>query len=640
MKKIYIPVILLLLIVQGIKAQKNELPPATYAAAGIPEALKADANFVVRYENLDMEIKAQGKAIFRSHRVVTILNDKAQHKAALFLNYDNKFAVVKNPEVRVFDASGKLIKQYKKSDWYDRSASDQMTMVTDDRVMQLRHAIASYPITLEFKFEYMLDNYLSLPSWYLQEEDNTVQQAYCRIKVNPSLGFRYYANHVDLKPTQTQEDGFEIYTWAIKDLKAMKPEPGSEAWTYLPRIDFATDKIIMGGINGDLSTWNGFGKWQQELSKGVDDLPPARVAELKQMVATLPTAKEKAKFLYEYMQKNMRYVGIQLGIGGLKPFPASFVDAKKYGDCKALSNYMYTLLKAVDIPAHYAIINAGENAEPVNPAFVRNAFNHIVLCIPFQNDTTWLECTSNTQAFGKLGIFTENRYALIITPEGGKLVNTPRSNKSDHVFDSKVWVDIDEHGVSKVKMDLMLTGEYRSSYIRNAYSNLDDQKKSFINNLNLRQPDVFQIKPLEDRDGIKTMELQMEYEKLNDQAAGNKLFYRPRIFDLWKSTLPVAEKRNTNFYFASPFIKKSHTTYQLPENMELEVLPANADLKFSYGSYQVKYTYDKDKNEIQAEGMFELNNHIIPPAHYQEMQVFMDEIAKSMTKKMVLKKKS
>jgi hypothetical protein len=81
---------------------------------------------------------------------------------------------------------------------------------------------------------------------------------------------------------------------------------------------------------------------------------------------------------------------------------------------------MYSLLNAVNIKAYWAIIRAGVNEYPADPGFPNNSFNHEILCIPFKNDTTWLECTSTTQPFGKLGSFTENRNALLITEDGGK----------------------------------------------------------------------------------------------------------------------------------------------------------------------------------------------------------------------------
>src|SRR6202012_193753 len=190
-------------------------------------------------------------------------------------------------------------------------------------------------------------------------------------------------------------------------------------------------------------------------------LSPQRAAEVKKMTDTIKTDKEKAKFLYKYLQQNVRYVSIQLGIGGYKPFPATFVDEKKYGDCKALANYMRALLKAVNIPSYYAIIRAGTNQEPADFSFNENVFNHAIVCIPFKNDTTWLECTSNTSPFGKLGSFTENRNALLITEDGGKLVNTPRSTMQDNQFNSEVHLVLKPNGGATAELKLLGTGGYR-----------------------------------------------------------------------------------------------------------------------------------------------------------------------------------
>ena len=340
------------------------------------------------------------------------------------------------------------------------------------------------------------------------------------------------------------------------------------------------------------------------------------------------------------MQQKMRYVSIQLGIGGLKPFSATFVDEKKYGDCKALANYMCALLKAVHIQAYYTKVRAGNNEEPCDPAFPTDMSNHIIVCIPFKGDTTWLECTSNINPFGKLGPFTENRNALLITEDGGKLVNTPRSNMEDNQFNSDVHIVLDANGGAKAKVKILSTGEYRFDYISYSSQKMDKQKEFFLDNLNMRQPTSFGIKPVDDKNGIKEIDFDLEYDKFYEVSAGDKQFYRPHVFDLWKTTMPVEEKRKTDYFFDYPTKKTCLTTIDLPHGFEVESLPTNASLKFTYGNYEINYVYNKEKNQVVSTAKFVLNNHVIPAEKYTEMQQYMDAIAKAQNKKLVIKKKA
>ena len=67
----------------------------------------------------------------------------------------------------------------------------------------------------------------------------------------------------------------------------------------------------------------------------------------------------KVAVLYNYLQQNTHYVGIQLGIGGWQTYDAAYVATKKYGDCKALSNFMISLLKEAGIKGHAVVIKGG-----------------------------------------------------------------------------------------------------------------------------------------------------------------------------------------------------------------------------------------------------------------------------------------
>jgi hypothetical protein len=569
-----------------------------------------------------------------------VLNEKGNDEAEKVLHYNKKYVSVGSFEMRVYGADGALIKKYHKSDMYDRLAGDNETMVTDDRLLVINHTIASYPVTIEYIYDLDMRSLLDLGSWAYQGYEQSVQNAYYHISIASDAGFRYKNKNTSLKPQKIRAQGRDNYSWAVSDLKAYKHEEGSKGWRVLPQVYFAANSFEFYGVPGDLSSWQNFGKWQQKLNADVCTLSPERTEEIKKMTADIKTDKEKVKFLYEYMQKSVRYVSIQLGIGGWKPFPATFVDQKKYGDCKALSNYMSALLKAVDIPSCYAIVNAGSNMQPADPSFPFDPFNHIILCVPLKSDTTWLECTSGTQQFGKLGSFTENRYALLITEDGGKLVNTPKSTDADNQLNTVVTIKLDADGGAKAQMKILSTGDYRDDYIGMAALKTDEQKQYLMQMLTIKQPSVFNFTPVADKDGVKEVDIDLEYDKFCDIATGDKQFYKPKVFDLWQVTVPVLEKRKSDYYFETPMLKTCVTTIDLPTGFEVETLPTSQSLKFTYGSYDVKYAYDAAKNQVVSTAKFNLTNQVIPAAKYNEMQVYMDAIAKAQNKKLVIRRKA
>src|SRR5690606_19691165 len=113
----------------------------------------------------------------------------------------------------------------------------------------------------------------------------------------------------------------------------------------------------------------------------------------------IPDPKEKAKKIYEFMQAKTRYISVQIGIGGYQPYSAEEVDRLGYGDCKGLTNYMQSLLRVAGIESYYSIVYAGAFKRDIIPDFTSMQGNHVILCLPFKNDTTWLECTDKFSPF-------------------------------------------------------------------------------------------------------------------------------------------------------------------------------------------------------------------------------------------------
>ena len=171
-------------------------------------------------------------------------------------------------------------------------------------------------------------------------------------------------------------------------------------YEHTPTVILAPTEFSYYGTDGDLSTWKSYGNWICQLIEDKMELPEERIHFLEELVATQNDTLSKVKAIYKYLQEETRYVSVQLGIGGFEPLSAQKVDEVKYGDCKALVNYMRAMLNAVGINSYYTLINAGRSAKKIIPEFPSQDFNHVILCVPVSNDTVFLECTDQFSPFG------------------------------------------------------------------------------------------------------------------------------------------------------------------------------------------------------------------------------------------------
>ncbi|NJO92053.1 MAG: transglutaminase domain-containing protein [Chloroflexia bacterium] len=225
-----------------------------------------------------------------------------------------------------------------------------------------------------------------------------MEQSGTQLVIKKGIGFRVYEK--DLKhacDTFSLEDKM-IYTWQEENIPAEKPEDRFMISfdKKTPYLLTSPNEFIMGGLNGNMADWKTFGSFFYNLNSNRDNLSPEFETRIKQLVNNVTDKKEIVKILYNYLQKNTRYVSIQLGIGGYQTLEASFVEKKGYGDCKALSNYMKAMLKSLGIASYQALISSEED---IIAEFPSNQFDHVILCVPLQKDTLWLECTNQTIPF-------------------------------------------------------------------------------------------------------------------------------------------------------------------------------------------------------------------------------------------------
>lgn len=618
------------------------IPPSycqvnVYDASTLSDSLQENAHCVKREEIINFNVKDIDLATLSVHQVYTVLDGEGAD-VLYFVKGSDEFTKLEDAEIKVFDAKGKDVNRYKMKEMKSIATGDGL--VVDGKYYYFQVAAPSYPVTVEYNYKVKFKGTLNYPDYRIQAPEQSVEHSKYTVTVPSDLDLKYKAQHVSLSPDISASTKNKTYIWEVNNLAAIPYEEGCADYrsTY-PAILLSPQKFSMDGNKGDLSSWKNFGQWYATLSKGSINLPESTKDLLKEMVKDAKNDKEKIQILYHYLQDNCRYVSIQLGIGGFKPFDAAFVDKKKYGDCKALTNYMQAMLDAVGIISYPALVNAEYNQKPVDPSFPHNSFSHVILCVPANKDTTWLECTSKATEAGVLGSFTENRNALLITPDGGKLVPTPKSDPAENTFHltTKVILNEDASGESESVMESK--GEYKEEIIQYVLNEKkDDQKEYLVKRLGFSQPDQFELTTNRNDHSAKTS-FKLEIEKVPEFSAGSKMFLNPRIYKIWSGEFSKDEKRIHSFYFPFPFIKTDTTVYQLPESYTVENLPKSKEQQFKYGSFVTKYNYDEKANTITSTAFLELNQNVIPANDFSDVRKFFSNVIKEYTEKIVIRRK-
>ncbi len=321
---------------------------------------------------------------------------------------------------------GTLIRNLSKKEIITSSDFTSEAFYSDHKIKQFSLIHRQYPYFIDLTYEYEYSNYLGIIEWNpVWESELSTQQASLSFTYPKGYRFRHKDLRVE-KPICIQDDNNnETLVW-IADYKVpkafnrfMPPYDELSASVSIVPIQFTYD------LPGSFESWKHFGNWQVEIGRELDDLPDFEKSKIDQLTKGITDNLEIIRILYHYLQDNCRYLQVDIKFGGMVPYPASYVAARRYGDCKALSNYMKAMLAYKGVGSFLVDVNSGENASAVYPDFPEQAFNHVMLAVPVERDTMWLECTSNTSPLGALSESTHNRYGLLVAPNASRLVKIP-----------------------------------------------------------------------------------------------------------------------------------------------------------------------------------------------------------------------
>lgn len=336
------------------------------------------------------------------------------------------------------------------------------------------------------------------------------------------------------------------------------------------------------------------------------------------------------------MQDKTRYVSIQVGIGGWQPFEAELVHKTSYGDCKALSNYMKALLKAVNIKSNYTLIRAGRKPGKFRTHFPSNQFNHAILCVPLEADTIWLECTSQRAPFGYLGTFTDDRPALLITDDGGKLVNTPAYTINDHCQETKAWITLNSEN-TKAEITRSSGGLFYDQMTRYLYGDEADRKKYIDNNINISNFKLVEKSHKEVRNRSPRIILDLSLNIPNYcTELGKRLIVPLNPINKTSALQNTTNERLTDIHIQRSKQYIDTIYYSIPEGYTLSQLPGNFSIEKEWGSYNSTTSFQE--NKLIYTRRFILNKGTYAKSEIENYTSFFEQVEKQDNAKFMLMK--
>jgi len=607
-----------------------------YPVSQIPEALLEDVEAVVRLDESIFTVHSKEKTTNKIKWVCTILSSKAD-KYAKFVQWYDDLSKITSLKGFLYDKNGKLIKKLKSGDIIDQSYISGISLFEDNRVKIAKLTHASYPYTVEFECEVQFDHSFFYPSWTpLSYEKTAVEKSSIKVDVPTDLPLRF--QEINVSPAKITEEGErKVYSWEEKNLIMTKGQAFTNKKIATSKVLLAPSKFGIDGVEGDMTTWKNYGKFIDQLSEGTIDLSPSAINKVKDLIKDVPTKKAQIAKVYEYLQEKTRYVSIQVGIGGWKPFPASMVDEKGYGDCKALSNYTKAMLEAVGINAFYTLVSAGDEPRPILKDFPVNNFNHAILVVPLEKDTVWLECTSQTQAMGYMGDFTGNRDVLVVTPEGGEIWRTPAYKKDVNYTKRNVKVSLDEKGNAKINSNTIFSTLQEGSRAFLVNNSKEEQKKWLYEQIELSDFTINNFSMKRHKSEFPYIEEKLEIDDPSfARVSGKRIFIEPNIFSKWDYIPRKVEERKNDVYLDNSydFIDTDTIEFELPENYHVEYKPDPVSLENQFGKYSM--TIEVEHNKVKYIRKWEMNPGTYPKDSYEELRNFYKEITKLDKTKIVM----
>jgi hypothetical protein len=497
-------------------------------------------------------------------------------------------------------------------------------------------ALVGYEVEQELRPEILTEN------WNIQY-NVPVRESHFTLQL-PS-GWSYesaWLNHIAETPANT---GPNQWTWNLSDVPAVKVERHMPPWERVSAQLVLS--LIPPGQVSSIRSWNDLGLWYARLIQDRRVSSPAIKQKVAELTSGLPDTLAKMQALARFVQTDMRYVAIELGIGGHQPHPAADIFSHRYGDCKDNVTLLSTMLKDIGVDSYYVVINTDRGAVTMNTPPSLN-FDHAVMAIalPAGIDTAGLHAQMSHPKLGKLLFFDptdaltpfgalpgelQSNVGLIVTGDGGELVQLPQLAPELSGVTRTAKMELDDKGTLRGDIHEVHVGGHgalQRAMLRSAQRDSDRVRpieilaQASLSNFQVLEASVSNLHAEE-----RPFEWKYALEVSNyGKPSGDLMLLRPRIIGSEAdSFLESKSERVHAIEFAEPERNTDTVEIAVPAGFSVEELPPPVDIDDGFASYHSKSEYSG--RTLKYTRTLEIKELSVPASKADVLKQFYRDIA-------------
>jgi hypothetical protein len=638
---------LLLLLFSG-RALLAALPDwVRQAASQTLPAYDPETDAVVLLDDVQFTVTDPESYVEHYRRVVKILRPEGRTECELAV-YSRQREKVLSLHAWSIDRTGREY-ELKEKDFVERGYFSGYELYSDIRLRTATAPAADPGSVIALEYEVRRHPWLNQVEWTFQESIPVLRS---QVTMQLPPGWETKPSWAGVSPIPIAQTAPNLWEWTLLDLPAIEPEDLRPPLRALSaRLSVAY--FAPGEAANQAGSWDALGRWYGQLTAGRRNPSAALNQKVVQVTAGISALDATARALASFVQTDVRYVAIEIGIGGFQPHPADDIFRARYGDCKDKATLLSAMLHEAGIASNYVLIDTYRGI--VNPDVPSAAFNHAILAIELPNDVPFnaypatistktgkryliFDPTDAYTPFGNLRGQLQDTYALLVNENGGELIHIPLFPPSSNLLARTGHFVLGHDGALSGEIVERRSGDHAARE-RAAFLHADQRQRIQLLEQQLsRSLKGFEVADLQiEQLDQPQQDLVIKY-KLSapdyTQIRGPLMLLRPRVVGQKGFGLET-KPRHYPFQFADTSTETDTYEIDLPQGYVVDDAPDPVLLDLDFASYQSKVEVLGSKVRYTREFVRKADS--LPTSRIDELRRFLGAIAADESSVVILK---